>query len=151
QGLASVSENIVVQYFQNYAPLDTDYGTLVKFDILSGQELLSKEIHGYHGNAMTYNSDDDMMYLTTASGVGSGTILQISPETLEVKEEISLIDTMKVSQAHSIGYDNVDKLYVVTDNKTIDFYDTDWQLSYTLQWLDYAGFEPNWMQGVQCN
>lgn len=151
QGFASVSENIVVQYFQNYTPLDTDYGTLVKFDILSGQELLSKEIHGYHGNAMTYNSDDDMLYLTTASGVGSGTILQISPETLEVKEEISLIDTMKVSQAHSIGYDNVDKLYVVTDNKTIDFYDTDWKLSYTLQWLDYAGFEPNWMQGVQCN
>lgn len=151
QGFASVSENIVVQYFQNYAPLDTDYGTLVKFDILSGQELLSKEIHGYHGNAMTYNSDDDMLYLTTASGVGSGTILQISPETLEVKEEISLIGTMKVSQAHSIGYDNVDKLYVVTDNKTIDFYDTDWKLSYTLQWLDYAGFEPNWMQGVQCN
>lgn len=151
QGFASVSENIVVQYFQNYTPLDTDYGTLVKFDIRSGQELLSKEIHGYHGNAMTYNSDDDMLYLTTASGVGSGTILQISPETLEVKKEISLIDTMQVSQAHSIGYDNVDKLYVVTDNKTIDFYDTNWQLSYTLQWLDYAGFEPNWMQGVQCN
>lgn len=151
QGFASVSENIVVQYFQNYAPLDTDYGTLVKFDILSGQELLSKEIHGYHGNAMTYNSDDDMLYLTTANGVGSGTILKISPETLEVKEEISLIDTMQVTQVHSIGYDNVDKLYVVTDNKTIDFYDTNWQLSYTLQWLDYAGFEPNWMQGVQCN
>ena len=151
QGFASVGENIVVQYFQNYAPLDTDYGTLVKFDIRSGQELLSKEIHGYHGNAMTYNSDDDMLYLTTANGVGSGTILKISPETLEVKEEINLIDTMQVTQAHSIGYDNVDKLYVVTDNKTIDFYDTDWQLSYTLQWLDYAGFEPNWMQGVQCN
>lgn len=151
QGFASVGENIVVQYFQNYAPLNTDYGTLVKFDIRSGQELLSKEIHGYHGNAMTYNSDDDMLYLTTANGVGSGTILKISPETLEVKEEISLIDTMQVTQAHSIGYDNVDKLYVVTDNKTIDFYDTDWRLSYTLQWLDYAGFEPNWMQGVQCN
>lgn len=151
QGFASVGENIVVQYFQNYAPLDTDYGTLVKFDIRSGQELLSKEIHGYHGNAMTYNSDDDMLYLTIANGVGSGTILKISPETLEVKEEINLIDTMQVTQAHSIGYDNVDKLYVVTDNKTIDFYDTDWQLSYTLQWLDYAGFEPNWMQGVQCN
>lgn len=151
QGFAALNDKIAVQYFQNYSPLDTNIGTLVKFDVATGEEIISNEVQGYHGNAMTYNQDDGMLYLAAANGKGSGTILQISPDDLEVKKSIDLTSTMKVEQAHSIGYDNIDKIYVVADNKTLDFYDSDWKLSYTLSWSDIIGFEPHWMQGVQCN
>lgn len=151
QGFASLGNQIVVQYFQNRAPLDTNYGQLVQFDVTDGNEIVSNEIKGFHGNAMTYNSDDQMLYLVTSDGKGDGRILQISSDTLEIRQEIDLSEKMKVTQVHSIGYDNVDKMFVVTDNQTLDFYDNDWNRLYTLQWVDFVDFEPDWMQGVQCN
>ena len=70
QGFASVGGPVVVQYFQNAKPLDVQYGTLVKFNVVTGEEFKSNDIKGYHGNSMAYNSRDGYLYLCPAEKTG---------------------------------------------------------------------------------
>ncbi|WP_191993255.1 hypothetical protein [Lactiplantibacillus pentosus] len=156
QGFASLGGTTVVQYFQNCSPLDLQYGTLVKFNIETGDEILSNEIKGYHGNSMTYNAKDGMIYLTPAEDSSAAAettqqtkILQIDPVTLAVKATIDLTDKTSLTLIHSIGYDSADDCFIVADNKTMEFYDASWTLQFTIQWADLIGYVPGFMQGVQ--
>lgn len=156
QGFASLGNQIVVQYFQNHSPLDAQYGTLVKFDVTDGNEIMSNEIKGFHGNSMTFNSIDGMLYLCPAedqSGANEQaqrtTIIQINPETLTVKNTIDLTGTTNLSGIHAIGFDNVDRVFIISNQKTLEFYDLTWKLLYTIELADLIGFEPDYMQGVQ--
>lgn len=152
QGFASLGNNICVQYFQNAGLVDDKTkGILLKFDIETGKEILSNEIIGFHGNSMTYNQYEKMLYLTESYGKGSSRLLKIDPNDLTIKDYIDLKDSMAVEQVHSVGYDDVDKIYVVSDNHIMDFYSEDWTKLFTLKWEDIVDFTPDWMQGVQIN
>lgn len=156
QGFASLGNQIVVQYYQNWAPLDSQYGTLTKFDVTDGNEIMSNEIKGFHGNSMTYNQDDGMLYLCPAED-SSGkkeqaqktTILQISPETLTIKNTIDLTGITGLPTLHAIGYDSKDKIYIVSNQKTLEFYSDAWKFLYTIELSDVIGFTPDYMQGIQ--
>ncbi|QLQ50966.1 hypothetical protein H0E85_05070 [Lactiplantibacillus plantarum] len=155
QGFAGLGGTTVVQYYQNFSPLDVQYGTLTKFNVETGDEILSNEIKGYHGNSMTYNATDGFLYLAMAEDT-SGTetaqktkVLQIDPATLTIKDTIDLTAKTALPVIHSIGYDSTDGCYVVTDNKTLEFYDSSWDLQFTIKWSDLIGYDPWYMQGVQ--
>lgn len=157
QGFAGLGGTKVVQYFQNYDPLDVTKGTLTMFDVETGVEDLSNEIQGYHGNSMTYNSKDGFLYLAPAEDTSSGSvvhlknILKIDSETLTVNETIDLSEITGLTEIHAIGYDNVDDCFVISDNKTMEFYDSSWKLKFTIKWSDLIGYDPWYMQGVQVN
>jgi hypothetical protein len=68
QGFAGLGGTTVVQYFQNFEPMDRQYGTLVKFSVETGTEILSNEIKGYHGNSMTYNAKDGLFVFSHGRG-----------------------------------------------------------------------------------
>ncbi|MDY1544200.1 hypothetical protein [Lactiplantibacillus pentosus] len=155
QGFASLGGTTVVQYFQNFEPMDRQYGTLLKFNIETGDEIASNEIKGYHGNSMTYNAKDGMLYMAMAedsTGVETAQktkVLQIDPATLTIKNTIDLTAKTALPIIHSIGYDSADDCFIVADNKTMEFYDASWTLQFTIQWADLIGYEPGFMQGVQ--
>jgi len=157
QGFAGLGGTKVVQYFQNYTPLDVTKGTLTMFDVETGVEELSNEIKGYHGNSMTYNSKDGFLYLAPAEDTSSGSVVQlknilkIDPATLTVNENIDLSEITGLPEIHAVGYDNVDDCFVISDNKTMEFYDSSWKLKFTIEWSDLIGYEPWYMQGVQVN
>lgn len=157
QGFAGLGGTKVVQYFQNYNPLDVTKGTLTIFDIETGVEELSNEIQGYHGNSMTYNSKDGFLYLAPAEDTSSGSVVQlknilkIDPKTLAVNETIDLSEITGLPEIHAIGYDNIDDCFVVSDNKAMEFYDSSWKLKFTIKWSDLIGYDPWYMQGVQVN
>ncbi|EIW14318.1 phage minor tail protein [Lactiplantibacillus pentosus KCA1] len=155
QGFAGLGGMTVVQYFQNFEPMDQQYGTLVKFNVETGTEILSNEIKGYHGNSMTYNAKDGMLYMAMAEDstdvdtVQKKKVLQIDPATLTIKNTIDLTAKTALPIIHSIGYDSADDCFIVADNKTMEFYDSSWTLQFTIQWADLIGYEPGFMQGVQ--
>nr|DAQ69831.1 MAG TPA: tail protein [Caudoviricetes sp.] len=157
QGFAGLGGTKVVQYFQNYTPLDVTKGTLTMFDVETGVEELSNEIKGYHGNSMTYNSKDGFLYLAPAEDTSSGSVVQlknilkIDPATLTVNENIDLSEITGLPEIHAVGYDNVDDCFVISDNKTMEFYDSSWKLKFTIKWSDLIGYDPWYMQGVQVN
>lgn len=157
QGFAGLGGTKVVQYFQNYTPLDVTKGTLTMFDVETGVEELSNEIKGYHGNSMTYNSKDGFLYLAPAEDTSSGSVVQlknilkIDPATLTVSENIDLSEITGLPEIHAVGYDNVDDCFVISDNKTMEFYDSSWKLKFTIKWSDLIGYDPWYMQGVQVN
>ncbi|WP_436697138.1 phage baseplate upper protein [Lactiplantibacillus pentosus] len=155
QGFAGLGGTTVVQYYQNFEPMDRQYGTLVKFNVETGTEILSNEIKGYHGNSMTYNAKDGMLYMAMAEDstdvdtVQKKKVLQIDPATLTIKNTIDLTAKTALPIIHSIGYDSADDCFIVADNKTMEFYDSSWTLQFTIQWADLIGYEPGFMQGVQ--
>lgn len=158
QGFASLGNQIVVQYFQNYSPLDTQYGTLIKFDVTDGNEMLTNEIKGFHGNSMTYNSDDGFLYLAPAEDSSSAkeqgqktTIIKIDAETLSVQASIDLAQKTQLSVIHAVGYDNADHVFMISDEKNIEVYDTNWKLLYKIELKNIIGFTPDFMQGLQIN
>ena len=152
QGMAALNGNVIVQYYQYIgAGLDRNKGVLRKLNIETGKELITNEIVGYHGNSMTYNVNDKKLYLTESYGAGSSRILKINSDTLNVEDTIDLSDTMTVKQVHSIGYDELDNIYIVADNNIMDFYSSDWKLLYSIKWSDIYNYEPTYMQGVQVN
>lgn len=157
QGFTGLGGTKVVQYFQNYDPLDVTKGTLTMFDVETGVEELSNEIQGYHGNSMTYNSKDGFLYLAPAEDTSSGSVVQlkkiikIDPKTLAVNETIDLSEITGLPEIHAIGYDNIDDCFVISDNKTMEFYDSSWKLKFTIKWSDLIGYDPWYMQGVQVN
>lgn len=155
QGFTGLGGTTVVQYFQNFEPLNVQYGTLIKFNIETGDEILSNEIKGYHGNSMTYNAKDGYLYLAMAedsTGVDTAQktkVLKIDPATLTIKDTIDLAAKTALPIIHSIGYDSADDCFIVADNKTMEFYDASWTLQFTIQWADLIGYVPGFMQGVQ--
>lgn len=157
QGFTGLGNTTVVQYFQNSYPLDLRYGTLVKFNVETGTEILSNEIMGYHGNSMTYNATDGYIYFAMAEDATNTDeahktkVLQINPATLTVKDTIDLTNKTTLPLIHSIGYDSADNCFIVADNKTMEFYDSSWNLQFTIKWSDLIGYEPWYMQGVQVN
>lgn len=157
QGFAGLGGTTVVQYFQNFEPMDQQYGTLVKFNVETGTEILSNEIKGYHGNSMTYNAKDGFLYMAMAedmTGVETAQkkkVLQIDPATLTIKNTIDLTTKTALPIIHSIGYDSADDCFIVADNKTMEFYNAGWNLQFTIHWADLIGYEPGFMQGVQVN
>ncbi|AAP74528.1 minor tail protein [Lactobacillus phage phiJL-1] len=156
QGFAGLGGTKVVQYYQNVIPLDVTKGTLTKFDVETGVEYLSNEIQGYHGNSMTYNSKDGFLYLAPAEDTSSGrvelkSIIKIDPETLTINKTIDLSGITGLPEVHAVGYDNIDDCFVISDNKTMEFYDSSWNLKFTIKWSDLIGYDPQYMQGVQVN
>lgn len=157
QGFAGLGGTKVVQYYQNVIPLDVTKGTLTMFDVETGVEDLSNEIQGYHGNSMTYNSKDGFLYLAPSEDTSSGSavklksIIKIDPKTLTINETIDLSGITGLPEVHAVGYDNVDDCFVISDNKTMEFYDSSWKLKFTIKWSDLIGYDPGYMQGVQVN
>jgi len=157
QGFASVGGPVVVQYFQNAKPLDVQYGTLVKFNVVTGEEFKSNDMKGYHGNSMAYNSRDGYLYLCPAEDSGGKDtrqrkqIFKIDKDSLSIVGIVDLDDKTKLNPIHSIGYDSVDNCMILCDRKTLEFYDADWNLLFRVSLDDVLGFTPLWMQGIQAN
>jgi hypothetical protein len=157
QGFASVGGPVVVQYFQNAKPLDVQYGTLVKFNVVTGEEFKSNDIKGYHGNSMAYNSRDGYLYLCPAEdSEGQDTrqrkqVFKIDRDSLSIVDIVDLSNKTKLNPIHSIGYDSVDDCMILCDRNTLEFYDADWNLLFRVSLEDVLGFTPLWMQGIQVN
>lgn len=157
QGFCALNSETVVQYCQNTSGHDQQQGILKKFNVKTGDEILSNTIKGYHGNSMTYNSNNGMCYLAMAEDTG-GTetaqrtkVLQIDPSDLTIKNTIDLTSKTSLPIIHCIGYDSKDNIYVVGNNSQMEFYDSSWNLKFSKNWVDILGYTPAYMQGVQVN
>jgi hypothetical protein len=157
QGFAGLGDTTVVQYFQNVFPLDSQSGSLVKFDVVTGEIITENPIQGFHGNSMTYDSNDKMLYLAPAedsSGIETTQrtqVFKIDPDSLLVVEKIDLTGKTVLNPIHSIGYDATDHCFVIADNDNLEFYNDDWEIQFSLTFTELLGFTPGFMQGVQCN
>lgn len=157
QGFTALNSETAIQYFQNTSGFDQQQGVLKKFNVKTGVISLTNTIKGYHGNSLSYNSDDGFVYMAMSedtSGVDTSQkthILKINPDDLSISENIDLTSKTTLSIIHCVGYDNVNKLFVVGDNNKVEFYDTSWKLSFKASLSNVLGYTPGFMQGAQVN
>ncbi|WP_430596466.1 phage baseplate upper protein [Enterococcus sp. DIV0210g] len=157
QAFCALNSNIVVQYMQNDGDRDKQYGSLVKFDINTGQILLENVIKGYHGNSMTYCKKDGYIYFcpsedsTTVDRTQQFKLYKIDTATLEVTDEFDFSDKTTLSILHSVGYDDVSESFFVANNKIIECYGYDLEFKFKVNLESLLGYEPTYGQGIQVN
>ena len=118
---------------------------LQKIDFATGEIVLEKNNTSYgHANDMTYNPDDNMLYIAHSSS--TSIVYKVDADTLE------LVDTINIGTAiWGIAYNAVDKLFIVgtVGSAYFSVYYSDWSFMYRIK--PQNAYTGTVRQGLSCD